>query len=317
MRCSRLLVLGLGLTLAWLCYPRPAAAAVQFEYRAPPTCPDREVAWQALSAYSPVELAPAGGDYSAAVQLEISSTEAVYAGRVRVALMGHVVERQVSDTRCEALVEALVLIAAIVLDQERRAFIATPQTKGNGTLRISRKSLSVETPASWSVGLAVGMRISVAPTALLTPGVYVAHRRAHFGMVGLYHASLTFGQTESLRFDLGEAKFTWGAGRFAACPVGDLRARISYAVCGMAEVGWLRGQGLSITAANSTGGVWLAPGLGLTANIDVGPLQFGALGGAIVPLVRDRYYFSPNETVHRSNWLGWVAEMQLGWRFAE
>jgi hypothetical protein len=264
-----------------------------------------------------VALARAASETSAAIRLELASTEAGYSGRVSVALPGHTVERQVSDTRCEALVEALVLIAAIVLDPERRAFAATPQTKSSSTLLISQRRLSVALPASWSVGLAGAMRTGVAPTALLTPGVYVAHRREHFGMVGHYQGSLTFGQTERLRFDLGEAEFAWGAGRFAACPVGGAGARISYGVCGIAEFGWLRGQGLSITAANSTGGFWLAPGLGFTGNVDVGPLQFGAFGGALVPVVRDRYYFSPNETVHRSDWLGWVAEMRLAWRFAE
>lgn len=316
MRCSWFAVSGSWLALVSLCWTNPAAAAVAFDYRAPSGCPEPDAAWQQLSAYAPVVLAPSGGAHSAAVLLEISTGDDGYSGRVRVTLSGRVVERQVSDHHCDALLEALVLVAAIALDPARRVEVAPPQPPKTRVL-VSSRSLALRTPAAWSAGFAVGARTDVAPEVLATPEIYVAHRRTHFGMVGHYVAGLTLGRTKNLRFDLGEAKFTWAAGRFAACPVGGMVARVSYGLCGIAEFGWLTGEGLSPAAPNTTGGIWVAPGFGLIANVDVGPFQLGALGGALIPIVRDRFYFAPNETVHRANWLGWLAEVSLGMRFGE
>ncbi len=316
MRRSCLGIVGVGLTLVSPCWPNAPARAVEFQYLVPPTCPDSNTAWRELTAYSPLALAPPGSDRFATILLEISATVDGYGGRVSVRLPGQHVERQLSDSRCDALLQALVLVAAIALDPAHRDAAATNQPK-NSTILVNRHSFVTRSPRAWSVGLTAGLRSDVAPVVLATPGVYVSHRRTDFGMAGHYYGVLTFGQTKLMRFDLGEAKFTWGAGRFAACPLGGKVARFSYGSCGIAEVGWLTGKGQATAAATTTGGLWLAAGLGLLATVDISALQLAGFGGALVPIVRDRYYFAPDETVHQPSWLGWLAEVQLGLRFGE
>jgi hypothetical protein len=35
----------------------------------------------------------------------------------------------------------------------------------------------------------------------------------------------------------------------------------------------------------------------------------------VVPLIRDRFYFQPDTTLHRPSWVGWLARAGLGVRF--
>jgi len=144
-------------------------------------------------------------------------------------------------------------------------------------------------------------------------GAYLSVHRNDFGMAGHYFASLGFGQTEWLPYRLGDAKFIGFAGRFAACPVGSSVRGFSYAACVITELGWLEGKGISKAGPTSTGGVWLAPGLGLTMSVVISRLELGFFSGVVSPVVRDRFYFAPDETVFRPPAIGLVAEMRLAW----
>jgi len=64
--------------------------------------------------------------------------------------------------------------------------------------------------------------------------------------------------------------------------------------------GRLQGSGTHTVTGHSTSARWLGPGALVNAAMHVLPwLRLQLELGALLPLARDRFYFGPNETVHR------------------
>jgi hypothetical protein len=84
-------------------------------------------------------------------------------------------------------------------------------------------------------------------------------------------------------------------------------------------VGALRGTGLEVENAASRGALWLDPGGVVRWELLVGDwLVVVADGGAVVPLVRTRFYFGPSADkgkVYRMPVAGLTAGVRAGVRF--
>ena len=79
------------------------------------------------------------------------------------------------------------------------------------------------------------------------------------------------------------------------------------------EVGRLSARGVSLENAREFHDLWLAPelGMGIAQSLG-GGLELTARGGALLPLLRERYAVD-GELVHRPALLGWRAALGLSW----
>lgn len=154
----------------------------------------------------------------------------------------------------------------------------------------------------WSAVLRVGAASAIAPSVvpvlsgaielarldgLLSPALRLAYVQADSGaqVVGLGPQ---------------RARFALLAGRLEVCPVrAVIHGPISAAPCALFEAGALAADGLSPFSPSTRTRPWAAPGLGARVQIDVlGDAMVEVDGGAVFPLVRDEFYFSPTLTAH-------------------
>lgn len=126
--------------------------------------------------------------------------------------------------------------------------------------------------------------------------------------------SLAWSRQELTR--IGLARFDWLLARTAVCPWEWPRSGIfRLRPCAAVEGGILRGEGIGVRAAASSTAWWLAPGVGSRAQVDWDWLRLGASVALFAPLFRDRFYFGPDVTVHRSELVTLSSEITLGVRF--
>jgi hypothetical protein len=278
------------------------AHTVALRYVAPASCPDENAFLERLSRYSSVRREADASAAKTSIAILISPNGEGFSGQVRVVTPENTVFRQLVDAHCDALLDALALITAIATDRSQRDGSALPEMNhGPGD-------------SSWALGAVAGVSSNSAPVALFPLGAYAEHRRHDWGLWGQYSLSLDYAASKRLDFDLGRAKFRWYTGRLAACPLGGSWQRFFYyGACALAEIGWLQGKGFSATGQHSDGGPWLAPGLGLITDLVLGPIELGWEGGLVAPVFKDRYFFSPDETVFRPKWVGLQTEFRLGW----
>ncbi|HEY5958981.1 MAG TPA: hypothetical protein VIV60_20620 [Polyangiaceae bacterium] len=305
-----LVVFGIGLGISRPCWGNSQTHAVRLGYSAPSICPARDTVWQMLSRHTQVEPARFDAD-AVSVELLVTSTDLGYSGQLSVKSPNRSIMRQLSDTNCLALLDALSLVAAIAMDTLHHDEVTPGQPKPLAGKDGPNDRVERAIPI-WTMGTVVGLHRDVAPRVLPTLGIYSTYRRRDFGLLGQYFGALVVGRTPMMPYALGAARFTWFAGRMGACPLGSSVYGFTYGACGMVEVGWLRGAGQSAIAPNVTDSLWLAPGVGLSTAVAVGSFELGWLGGMVVPVTRGRYYFAPDETIFRTRSVGLVAELRVG-----
>ncbi len=315
------------------CWAAGGTQIVTVRYVAPAECPGEDSFQSRLFRYASVKASARGSVARTSIAVEIAPGGEGFSGRLEVVTPERTVSRQLTDEHCDALVEALALVSAIATDrlqhevgQPHRVGLRSPEATDRSRHQVSvpyaekrgspdLKDLEVARGprSSWALGAVGGVSSDLSPAALITLGVYGSRRQYHWGLWGHYAATLNYAQTKWLPYDSGKARFRWYGGRLSACPLGDASEVFSYGACAVAQLGWLHGRGTSARGGRSDGGPWLAPGLGLTANLLLGPIELGWDAGLVAPLVRDRYFFTPDETVFRAKWLGYLAEVRLGW----
>lgn len=294
------------------CRASTRRGSVALDYAAPSRCPAEDQFWVRFGRYSSVGTENEGNGVAASIAIAIEPSADGFSALLTVSTPAQKMTRRLSDAQCDALVDALALVAAIATDSTHRNVSAPDRPKTEISKPIPIR-LTLGSPPTWILGVAFGLRNDATPVVLRTLGAYLGVRRNDFGMTGYYSAILDFGRTDWLPFRLGEARFTWFAGRVTACPIGSSVRRFSFGVCALSEFGWLEGEGNSEAGPTSTGGLWVAPGLGLTASVVFSRFDLGFFGAAVTPILRDRFYFAPDETVFRPSGIGLVAEMRLGW----
>lgn len=111
------------------------------------------------------------------------------------------------------------------------------------------------------------------------------------------------------------ARLVWVASRLTACPLQLQLTSITVGPCAMLELGALHGVGRSSTGTGSNTGWWVAPGVLLNWSVQTEPVWLRLAAGAVRPLVRDSFQFSPTPEVFRPPSFAGTAEFELGWAF--
>jgi hypothetical protein len=133
-------------------------------------------------------------------------------------------------------------------------------------------------------------------------------------LAALYAASTSEPVTSS-EVRVGTARFDWYSMRGAWCPAQVPIGFATVGACGALEFGALRGRGSTNAGDRSRTGVWLSPLAMLNATATLGSFSVRVATGAVRPLVRDSFRFSPSPLVFRAPALGMVGEFDVMWAF--
>jgi hypothetical protein len=154
----------------------------------------------------------------------------------------------------------------------------------------------------------------------VTPGLAV-HADATLVRRGWVSPRLRVGvvvaRSGGVRSEFGTADFEWVTARLGVCPVrlGSERGA-SLRPCAFVDAGRLRGEGSDIEPHREKAVFWSAAGAELSAELKlVGPLRVAGELGILLPFRRDRFYFAPDDDVHRVAWAGVSAGVGMGLLF--
>jgi hypothetical protein len=312
---------------------------VELHYDAPAGCPARSAFESAVLERTPNVRLAAPAHRVFAVTIE--ATADGYRGAL---VVDRVADKELAAPRCDDLATALALVTALAIDPT-----AAPPRPGNSAshvdptgaapgpagavgVPIPRDSAARNDPvspaashveptrpdrrrarahASHETDAGAMIARGVSPDSLFA--VMVEGRAILGGAYPLELAAL-IGRDTAARGG-ARAQFTWFAARLGACRLWHLR-EVAVDACGHFEAGVVRASGEQIINQRDLTRLWLASGLHGAARYPLGSRGFGVLQvGASLPLVRDRYLFAPNVTVHETPAVaGWVVA-GIGIRF--
>lgn len=213
-------------------------------------------------------------------------------------LAGVQTAREVFGATCAEVIDALALVAALALDPQR------PQEP-----RVVPAPVPPATPRPSRPRVAFGASAGGIYEAV--PGLGPAGSAFIDVRTGLVRVSVSGAVARgSASAGAANAAFTRVVGRVDLCR--DVRqGPVRWAGCVRAEAGVLSGVGSNIEDPARVRRPWLAPGLGLTGTKALSGRLFGRLAFSLmVPLIRDRFLFAPDTTVHRAGVV--VPELMIG-----
>ena len=265
---------------------------VALDDAAPPECPARAALVAAIHARSPS--ASFDGPATRRYAIAITHRDDAYAGAVD--------GRELTARRCSDLVTALALVVSLAIEADETAEARPPVAAP-----IARPE-----PRWWFEGGAnVALGFGITPDPLVVAELEVrARTRAPIAI-----AVAAMAGHDRASEEMGAAAFTLVGGRATACWL-PVRGAIEVGACGHIELGAIDASGESIAQGRSVTRLWLAPGVDAYVRWPATSRVFGQLDVAgSLPLVRDRYLFEPNMTIHETaavtSWLG----LGVGMRF--
>jgi hypothetical protein len=292
-RRTRLPILGLAV-IAGVVPASLASAApeiVELRYTAPVGCPARAVVEAGILERTPnVSLA------ASARRVFAITIEPIADGFRGTLVVDDIADKELSAQRCADLASALALVTALAIDPT-----ATLEPR------------SARRTSGWAFEADLGgmVEAGVSPDMMLAGVLEV---RA--SLRGRYQLELAaIAGRDSTRQDEAAARFTWFAARPAAClaaPTG----RFTLAACGHAELGAVKARGEQIINQRGLTRLWLAAGAHASARYPLGRRGFAQLQlGGSFPLVRDRYLFAPNVSIHQTPGVTGWGVLGVGLRF--
>ncbi len=256
-------------------------------------------------------------------------------GRLSVTMQGAPVVREVTAPTCSEVVSALALIAALALDPRSQdepsktpaAPSSTPSVASaaptpppvaprlppvepfESVLIPDRLAVAAEEEErlSWSIGIGAEVLSGVAPDPTAAARVFGAFAFPARSVGGVFAPELRMSvvrsaNTRGVAPDLREAKFAWTSARLELCPARvSIRDDITLRPCAGLSAGALQAAGeRGVEAAQSQRRPWLsADVLGRIAWRVAGTFLVEIHGGALIPIVRDEFFFvGPTTTVH-------------------
>ncbi|HEY5956966.1 MAG TPA: hypothetical protein VIV60_10455, partial [Polyangiaceae bacterium] len=241
-------------------------------------------------------------------------------------------DRTLDDAQCNALVEAMALLVAMEIAPTAaptgatsaartlpRPDVAAGDRHNQDAGTLSTDAAEPRSSRRLSIAGVVGLQRAPTPGALFSAGVALSSRpRDRFASVGV---SLHYAQTGHFASEGGDVRFRWLSARFFDCPIGRRFAGIGIAACANAELGLLRGEPHRTDHGTSRNGLWLAPGLGVLMSVERRWFVLDAFAGALVPLLRHKFYFAPGESpdgqivANRPPIIGFASELRVGVTF--
>jgi hypothetical protein len=216
----------------------------------------------------------------------------------------------ISGESCEEVARALALIAALAIETSAPPPKSVPAREEPAAAEapVIAASAPPSEPAPrlrLSAGASAGVRGGALPSPAIEPWLFAELESAIRIRAGFGYASQS----------AARASFSLAVGRIEACPLALSFGPIAAEPCAWVEAGGLSASGLAATDARSGTNLWLAPGLTLRVRFEAGILYVAAEAGSGAPLIRERYYFAPMETVHRVSFLTESASLGLGVNF--
>jgi hypothetical protein len=282
----------------------PAAAPFGFRYTAPPACIDAATFRQRLAAI-PVapNTAPAQGT---TIAITISERGGVFTGDVAVDHAdGTTIQREVSSARCDEVVDALELVAALGLGLERPP-AAPPPPPPPPPVPVPSPAPSpplAEAPAEahWQFRGALRLALLSGAGPNFEPGPDVALgivRDAPGILAPSFEISGTWATSGNIQKEAGNAVLTLWGGALAACPLRfALSAGFGVRPCAQLAVGALSGSGSGTNVAQSAASVEPRVTVAVLVRLEwqlSGWFSLEAEAGPNFEISRDRFYFEPS-----------------------
>jgi len=236
-------------------------------------------------------------------------------------------ERRVQGRTCREVFDALVLIAALSLEEAEEG---SPATAGDSlaSIVVPPEPAYPEAGPADDVrgagdqgephldGVSVGalgfaqLQTGVAPATALDVGaaLVVAWRAAGFEpwlLLGFYAGSAP----QALRVETATARFEHWSTRALGCPWRFPReGPAALRPCLGLDVGRVRGEGARVAGAATRNAPWLSGLAELRLDLEVlAGVSLGISGGAVVPFVRPRFYFEPGVVAYHAAPVGFAA----------
>jgi hypothetical protein len=252
-----------------------------------------------------------------------------------VTVTREIVERKVEARTCGEVVEALALVAALIVDPEALTKplgeppepeppkeVAVPPSL---PLPVALPAPAPAEPITLSAGLAIELASPIAPS--VTPVERVWGEVA-WHVTGMLRPSLGLGVARAstlVKRNSLAADILWLAARVTVCPLELSESRrISLRPCALVDVGLIRGMGSQAEAVKTIGSAkttpWVAPGLGLgVALVPLSPLVLKLEAGGTVQAEQTEFVYqaspSSNRKVYSIPLLGWFLGFGAGVRF--
>jgi hypothetical protein len=242
-----------------------------------------------------------------------------------------VLERKVEAKTCGEVVEALALVAALIVDPEAlttpleppkpEAPRTTAATPSPWVPPIVPPPGEPAEPATVSAGLALEAASAIAPTLIPVERLW---GEVGWHGAGILHPSfglaLARASTQVTRNSL-TADILWVTGRVTACPLELVHAqRVSLRPCALFDVGMIRGKGANredvSSAARAETTPWVAPGVNLGLYlVPVSPLVLRLEAGGMVQIVKTRFIYDVRQEVYSIPLFGYYLGLGAGARF--
>jgi hypothetical protein len=339
---------GFGVAFAlgcWLCTTQAAAQAptpFQLSYGTHPGCPTASEFAARISAHTPIARPAAAGERALELRVTTAGSERGAHGKlVIVALDGSSSERTVEGRDCREVVDALALVAAIVIDPNAQRVVAEPPAT----------AVAESAPAAAAAGQTAATTVppperkpappppapapAAAPPAPAAPPdasdnqPWQAGPSFQAGLVGegltpnggvalLYGIEVVLEREElfapSLRLSgynvlgnevttaIGKARFDWTLARVSLCPLRWSVAFLAIRPCALVDVGRLHSEGYDTSRPEEHASFWAA--LGAAARAEVRPHRILAIEvelGASFPLSNERFFFDPAVDAYEVN----------------
>lgn len=287
----------------------PAAANAEarrrftLDYQGAASCPTEAQLLAEVQRRAPSAERVRGGQAEVRALLTIGASGERQLGIIDIASTEGSTHREVEADDCAEVVRALALILAMAIDPD-----------AGSSFRASESSAAIEPPRErprraapvtssreiwWAAGASIGLTGGVAPSPSLGESLLLELGRghqpggsAHVRLAGLHAHGSAIAHAGSADFDLLGL-------RAASCPY-RIGVKLTLSGCASFDWGRLQGRGSHTSAAQSSSAAWLAPGGFVDAELRALPwLRLQLELGALFPLARDRFYFGPDETVHR------------------
>ena len=311
--------------------------SVRLTYRAPGGCPDEASFFAQVRARTSRVRRTVDGRWA----LDVGVTKAGDETAAHLVLRdpdGRISERDVAGERCDEVVTAIALVAALAIDPmartEASVSAASPSRSSPPPVSSSpappppppppappeRLHLAPPAAEGWSFGAALGVLASLAaaPVFMVGPAAFFeVIGPAHGPLAPTFRLGATFAPNQSTNpAQGGTATFRWTSGLLDACPFAWRPRGWSLEPCLRFEAGVVQAAGSDVVSPLSATRAWFAAGaLGHAAWRFAGPFVLEGDLGLVFPLVRDSYSFFPARDIYDTTAVGLEAGVDLGVRW--
>jgi hypothetical protein len=308
-----------------------APEAVHIDYAAPGECPAgpevETLIAERTSRFRSVDEAQATRTFAIAIE----TTPAGFEGRLSVRdAQGSRPVRVITGAACRDITDAVALIVALAIDP--RALLAPakpsapapapappPPTIAPAPADHASSTDSAESRAPWDAYAALQTRMTGALAPVPVFGAMASAEiepRVRAVLAPAFRLGAQGGLAKTVDTRRGAAHFWWAAASAAICPiaigVGD---RVVLRPCVAADAGKESVSGDQTADARNVSPLWLDIGAIGRLQWKIGDaLRVEAEGGAILPLVRNIFFFDPDTTVHHVPFVGYAAGIGLAGR---